>query len=242
MPQNGFHGLIGLATAKALARRVPIQAAQPLVLGTVLGSMLPDIDMYPTGVAFLLKRPDLTYVIHRTATHSLLFALSILLVAAIIPRSRWLCVGLSVGICTHIVLDTFFWFTQIDMFWPFSRTGTGLPIVNLWSHEKLTGLWANFREAFEYAAFAAFLGALRSISVRFGYSGPSTVKWERALWACFAIAMVTTFIFRDSPANQNYIVSTPYLLVFFPYCLLQVMRRQAAITQWAVSAQTEAAV
>src|ERR1051326_154960 len=157
MPQNGFHGLIGLATAKALAKRVPGAAAQPFVAGIVLGSMLPDVDMYPTGIAFLLKRADLTYVIHRTATHSLLFAFALLLLG-LIPRTRWLFIGLSLGVCTHILLDTFFWFTQIDMFWPFSRLGTGLPIVNLWSHERLTGLWANFREAFESAALALFFG------------------------------------------------------------------------------------
>ena len=233
MPQNGFHGLFGLATAAMVVTRAPVAAAQPLTAGIVLGAMLPDVDMYPTGVAFLLKHAELTYVIHRTATHSLFFALMILLVGLSVPRWRWACFGLSIGVCTHLALDTFFWFTQVALFWPFSRMDMGLPIFNLWSEEKLSGLWVNVREAFEFAAFALLLGSLRGIASHFGNAGASLVKWERALWVCFALAMGTAFSFRDASTNQHYVVTTPYLLLFLPYCWYQVWRLRSEIARWA---------
>jgi len=237
MPQNGFHGLFGLATAGALATRAPAAATQPLAVGIVLGSMLPDLDLYPTGIAFLFKHAELTYVIHRTATHSLFLALLILLLGLAVPRWRWACIGLSVGVGTHLALDTFFWFTQVDLFWPFSRMDMGLPIVNLWSEDKLSALWVNVREAFEFAAFALLLGSLRGIALRFGNAGASLVKWERVLWGCFAIALATAFLFREASTNQHFVVTTPYLLLFLPYCWYQVWRLRSEIEEWAKGRQ-----
>jgi membrane-bound metal-dependent hydrolase YbcI (DUF457 family) len=124
MPQNGFHGLVGLAVAKQVAPRVDAAATEPFVAGVTLGAMLPDIDVNPTAIAFLVNK-DLTYAVHRTFTHSLL-AIAILTVAGAIVRRRaratsWVCFGLALGITTHVLLDIFFWFAQIDLFWPFSH-------------------------------------------------------------------------------------------------------------------------
>jgi membrane-bound metal-dependent hydrolase YbcI (DUF457 family) len=235
MPQNGFHGLFGLWTARKLAPFAPSGELPPFAIGVVIGSMVPDLDMYPTGIAFLFGHSELTYVIHRTATHSLLLALVILAIGLVIRRWRWICVGLSIGACTHIALDTFFWFTQIDMFWPLSRLDTGLPIVNLWSQEKLSGLWVNFREAFEYAAFALLLRSLRQMGTASGTSAQSSRKWEVGLWVGFLTALITAFLFRERPALQHYIVSAPYLLLFFPYCLSRVWQLRREIAKWALA-------
>ncbi len=155
MPQNGFHGLVGLAAARAFTGRVPSEAAASFAGGTVLGAMLPDADMYPTAIAFLAGRGDLTYTLHRTATHSLLAA-GIALGIGLALRGRrpavgWGVIGLALGIATHLLLDAFLWFAPLDLFWPLShvpfaagtwywpRDGDGgsalLPVLDFWGLE-----------------------------------------------------------------------------------------------------------
>jgi hypothetical protein len=219
MPQNGFHGLVGLATARALAKKLPEPEA--LVPGIVLGSMLPDIDMYPTAIAVLLRRSDLMYVIHRSATHSLLFVLLLWVIAAAIPRRRWILFGLGIGVITHIALDIFFWFAPIDLFWPFGHE------IDLWGGIKLAGFLINIREAFEFAAFALLLGALRRIT------RADLRKWERGAWIGFGVALVTAFIFSARTDLQNFVVTTPYLLLLIPYCWSRVWLLRRSLAAWA---------
>jgi len=60
------------------------------------------------------------------------------------------------------------------------------------------------------------------------------LKLERFMWVGFAVALITAFVFRDSPAKQNRVVTTPYLLAMLPYCWLQVWRLRAEIGRWAL--------
>lgn len=219
MPQNGFHGLVGLATARLLARRVP--SPEAFVPGVVLGSMLPDIDMYPTAIAVLMGHKELIYVIHRSATHSLLFVGVLCLGAALFARCRWLLLGLAVGVLTHLTLDIFFWFAAIDLFWPFGRP------VDLWGEIRRVPLWLNIREAFEFAAFALFLGALRRIT------GADLRKWELGTWIGFGIALVTAVLFRERDDLQNRVVTTPYLLLLIPFCWSRVWILRKELALWA---------
>ena len=221
MPQNGFHGLAGLATARLLARRLP--SPETLVPGVVLGSMLPDIDMYPTAIAVLMGRKDLIYVIHRSATHSLLFIAILCVVALLWTRHRWLLFGLAVGVLTHITLDMFFWFAPIDMFWPFGHP------VDLWGEIRRVPLWLNIREAFEFGAFALLLGTLRRIT------GADLRKWEVGTWIAFGIALITAFIFREREDLQNKVVTTPYLLLLIPFCWSRVWTLRKELARWAAS-------
>lgn len=225
MPQNGFHGLIGLAAARAMARHLPPQALEAATGGVVLGSMLPDVDMYPTGVAYLFGVDP--YLIHRTATHSIFFTLLLLLMGFVFRPGRWLLLGLCAGVCTHLVMDVFFWFAAVDLFWPASRLDLGVPVLNLWTADHLSHLWVNIREAFEYAAFALYLGVLRRSA-----GVASTTKWETALWAGFLATLTTAFLFRDHESWQHYLVTVPYLLCFLPYVWLQTWRHRCAIATW----------
>jgi membrane-bound metal-dependent hydrolase YbcI (DUF457 family) len=220
MPQNGFHGLIGLATARALARKVP--SPEFFVPGVVLGAMLPDIDMYPTAIAVLLKHTELIYVIHRSATHSLLFILLLGLAGLALVQHRWLLFGLAVGVVTHVTVDIFFWFAGIDLFWPFGHA------IDLWNGVKPPPLLINIREAFEPAAFALFLGCLRRIT------GADLLKWEIGAWLLFGIALVTAYIFRTRSDLQNFVVTTPYLLLLIPFCWSRVWVLRKEITEWAL--------
>lgn len=238
MPQNGFHGLVGLAAARPFARRLPAELAPAGVAATVLGAMLPDIDMYPTAVAFLLGRKDLIYVIHRSATHSLSLALVLAFFALVFWRRKSAAgvvgAGLTIGVLTHIGLDLFFWFAQIDLFWPFSHLPPESPIApvaDLWKGVTVPPILVNIREAFEFAAFGLLLMALRRTTAT-----PSLIKWERAAWAFFGIALVTAVLFRDHPSWQNYVVTTPYLLAFLPFCWRQVVVVKTELARWAVRA------
>ena len=226
--------MAGIGMARLLTARVPERSAVPFAAWLVLGSMLPDVDMYPTAVAFLAKWPDLINVIHRSLTHSLVLLVLLLVAGAFARKPAWRfgLWGLGIGISTHILLDTLFWFTQIDLFWPFSHLPSDaplLPVVNLWAAYHMPPLFVNIREAFEYAAFALLLYALLRISP----SDPYLAKWIRFAWCYFVVTLVTAFVFLESPATQNVIVTGPYLLILLPVCWLAVWRDRGAIAVWA---------
>jgi len=262
LPQNGLHGLFGLGVARVVAPRLLAQqrqsAAVPFVTGTTLGAMLPDVDMYPTAIVFLMGRGDLIYVMHRTATHSVFLVLLLTIIGVLLLRLRrgrrpvtgWACLGLALGMSTHILLDTFFWFAQIDLFWPLSHLPAEqplLPILDLWQGAKLDPLVVNLREAGEFAAFALLLRALRHIAARQEESAPgvsprSLNRWETAAWVGFGVALVGAVLFRDAPKFQNVLVTAPSLLAFLPFCWLSVYRLRHALAHWACGQSREKVV
>jgi membrane-bound metal-dependent hydrolase YbcI (DUF457 family) len=72
MAQAGIHSLVGTAMRRWTPERTWI------LLGIVLGSLLPDTDNLAVAVATVLKLP--TEGLHRTFTHSLFTALAVALV------------------------------------------------------------------------------------------------------------------------------------------------------------------
>ena len=233
---------MGLAVAKAAAPYLPAQTAPYWVTGITLGAMLPDIDMYPTALAFLAGKHDWVYLIHRSATHSLLLIAVLALAGALFglrsPTGQWTCFGLSLGVATHVLLDAFFWFAPLDLFWPLSHLPPGhplLPILNLWSGAVIPSLWLNLRDACEFAASALFLLALRRISVRAGKPAPEArglKRWEIAAWIAFAVGIVGAFLFVAKPGRQVILVEAPLLLAFMPYSWLAAYREREAIAVW----------
>jgi membrane-bound metal-dependent hydrolase YbcI (DUF457 family) len=187
--------------------------------------MLPDIDMYPTAIAVLLKHKELVYVIHRTATHSILFVALLALAGLVLTRHRWLLFGLALGVVTHVAIDTFLWLAPIDLFWPFGHR------IDLWEGVGRPPLLLNIREAFEFGAFAIFLRCLGRIT------GADLRKWEIGTWILFCVALVTAFVFRTRDDLQNYVVSTPYLLVLIPFCWSRVWALRKEITAWAAGGE-----
>lgn len=238
MPQNGLHGLIGLATAKVFARRVPAPLGNAFAGAIVGGAMLPDIDAYPTAIAFLIK-PGLTYVIHRSFTHSLLAILLVLVTGAVLqkrmPGIRTVCLGLALGMLTHDLLDMVFWFAQIRFLWPLEYLAPGHPefILNVWQGWKPPTLVLNIREACEYLAFALLLLSLRRIAIRSGADPTVPIKIRRveiACWAYFGVTLATAFLLSES--WQNVVVTAPYLMFFLPFCWLSVLSLRAEIRRW----------
>ena len=238
MPQNGFHGLVGLATARLFSRRVPVPLGDAFAGAIVLGAMLPDIDAYPTAIAFLIK-PGLTYVIHRSFTHSLLAILLVLAAGSLLQRRtpgiRTVCLGLAIGMLTHDLLDMVFWFAQIRFLWPLEYISPGHPelILNLWQGWKPPTLVLNIREACEYLAFALLLLSLRRIAFGSGADPAVVIKIRRveiASWAYFGVTLTTAFLLSES--WQNVVVTAPYLVFFLPFCWISALRLRAEIRRW----------
>ena len=252
MAQSGFHGLVGLGAARAVFARVPVVARTAFVVGTVLGAVIPDIDMYPTAIAVLLspagQAQNVAYEWHRTATHSVAFLLVLYLIGLFAyskPAVRWVFWGLALGVATHEVLDILFWFAQIDLMWPFSILPHGnayFQIVNVWPKPgaQSDSLIPNIRDAFEFAAFGLFLISLRRIAsfqsdLREKIRSQSKVEY--AVWAYFLVALVTAFTFRNDYATQQKVVFVPWLLFLAPYAWYRIWVYRTAIVSWAERAQ-----
>jgi membrane-bound metal-dependent hydrolase YbcI (DUF457 family) len=124
MAQAGIHSLVGVAVRKWMPAR------EWLVLGIVLGNLLPDADNLAVAAATLTGAS--TEGLHRTFTHSLFTVAAIIIVfllaASLTKRPSWgnLGLGLGVGVLMHILLDLVIWFNGVQLLWP-------LPLwVNFW--------------------------------------------------------------------------------------------------------------
>ncbi|WP_420627406.1 metal-dependent hydrolase [Candidatus Leptofilum sp.] len=124
MAQAGLHGLVGVAVRRWTPRR------KWLLLGIVLGNLLPDADNLAVAVATVTGGS--TEGLHRTFTHSLFFVLALVIVfwlAGVVakrPSTTNLGLGLGIGVLMHILLDLLIWFNGVDIVWPLASW------VNLW--------------------------------------------------------------------------------------------------------------
>jgi hypothetical protein len=116
VPQNGIHAIVGVAVRRWMPQR------EWLLLGVVLGNMVPDLDNL--AVAYATLTGGDSQGLHRTFTHSLFTILTVLvgfyLVAALTRDWKWnnLGTGLGIGILMHILLDLVLWFNGVELFWP----------------------------------------------------------------------------------------------------------------------------
>ena len=94
MAQAGIHAMVGMVAGKFAGRR------QWLLLGTILGSFVPDLDNFVVAYATLAKLPS--EGIHRTATHSVFFVAATVLVFYLIGQCRkdvrWVNLGIGLGL------------------------------------------------------------------------------------------------------------------------------------------------
>ncbi len=170
MAQAGIHSMVGMAVRKWTPNRTW------LMLGIVLGNMLPDADNLAVAAATLTGGS--TKGLHRTFTHSLFTVAAVVIVfyvvAAITKRPRWgnLGLGLGIGILMHILLDLVIWFNGVEILWPLPSW------INLWENVTPPAWWSKLmmpaeflflalfflwldRAARERATDSSFLGALR---------------------------------------------------------------------------------
>jgi membrane-bound metal-dependent hydrolase YbcI (DUF457 family) len=160
MAQAGIHGLVSLPLRKWKTR------PEWLVLGVVLGSLLPDSDNLAVAVATLTKSS--TEGLHRTFTHSLITIAGIMaifyLVSLATKRRRWtnLGIGLGLGIFLHILLDLLIWFDGVAILWPIPSW------VNLWGSVTPPDWWTKLMMPVELLFFALFFLTLHSMARKEG--------------------------------------------------------------------------
>lgn len=160
MAQAGLHGLVSLPVRKWGGQR------EWLMLGIVLGSLLPDSDNLAVAVATVTKRS--TEGLHRTFTHSLFTAafvvLVFFLVSVLTRRPRWnhLGVGLGIGLLMHIILDLIIWFDGVAILWP-------IPVwFNLWNNVTPPTFWKTLMNPLEFLFIALFFYTLTDLARKQG--------------------------------------------------------------------------
>lgn len=198
MPQAGLHGLTGMAASKFTGKR------EWLLLGIILGTMLPDMDNVAVAVAVLAKAD--THGLHRTFTHSIFFALSIVAVFYIISRlrhqQRWtnLGIGLGIGVTMHVLLDLAGWFNGVYVLWPIDYE------LNFWRNANPPEWFMKFLEPAELLMFAVFLYALRAWSRK--YQTDTDYANRLRNWMIFEIVLFVIF------TPLAYMMSRGFLTIF----------------------------
>jgi hypothetical protein len=233
MPQSGFHALAGVALARYTK---PGHAAW--MAGLTVGSLIPDADIVLVGIMRVAGSEGAG--IHRSATHSLLVIACLSVIAGLIRlRSRVagaVVAALALGMLGHVVLDLLFWFTGVNLLWPFSAS-LGWGEVNLWSWLKLPAvagnpdLIGNELAALQPAAFALYFGYLRSRADRLHVGGwaVALAKWlARISWILFPVYVATGIVLPGG--QQDIVVHASWIPLLFPAAVVLtiVLRRPLA--------------
>ena len=189
MPQAGLHGLTGMAVSKFAGKR------ERLLLGIILGTILPDMDNVAVAVATITKMDP--HGLHRSFTHSFFFVMAIVLVFYLIgqvrKQPRWsnLGLGLGIGVTMHILLDLLAWFNGVYIFWPINYE------LNFWRNAQPPAWFMAFMDPAEMLMFAVYLYALGTWARKFGTNAdfqPKLFNWmifELALFIIFTLLMFT---------------------------------------------------
>ena len=149
MAQVGIHALLGASL------RSKVQKRELLLIGLILGNLLPDTDNL--AVAFATITGNSTDGLHRTFTHSFITALGIgilLVVASRIwkrPSLANLGVGLGLGFVIHILVDLLVWFDGVQILWPFPQW------VNFWENVSPLQWWNKLMMPVEFLFLAGYL-------------------------------------------------------------------------------------
>ena len=119
MPQAGLHAVIGYQV-----RRI-IPYKKRFLPAVVFGAILPDLDVIAVVIGSLFYPISQSEkLFHRSFSHSFFTIILIYLLFAILaewknnPTLKSIGKGLVLGMLTHIILDTFFWFREIHFLWP----------------------------------------------------------------------------------------------------------------------------
>lgn len=204
--------MVGMATRKWTGAR------EWLLLGTVLGSVTPDLDNLAVAVATLTG--GATEGLHRTFTHSLLFVEAVIVVFYIIGMAkkdaRWknLGYGLGLGILLHVLVDMVLWFNGVYLLWPMGGE------IGFWKEYPagLTWLYDFNEQAAEFLFFGIFLWALGSWARKFGTDGEFLGKLRFWMWfefALFAVFFILLLLGKKFAIVSGGLYLVSILMVFF---------------------------
>lgn len=202
MAQAGIHSIVGIAVKKWTPERTW------LLLGVILGSMLPDADNLVVAVATVAKLP--AEGLHRTFTHSLFTILAVVAVFYIVSRvtrqPRWnnLGIGLGIGILLHILLDLLIWFNGVEILWPIPSW------INLWSGVTPPAWFDKLMMTAEFLFFALFFIGLSTLARRQGTDLEYLRRLRTWSWLEFDLFLIfTALVFFLQKGFM-----TPYGLVY----------------------------
>ena len=187
MAQAGAHAIIGMYTAK-----LPF-IKKNLTASIIIGSLIPDLDIFVVSFGKLFTNIlDSTQYFHRKGTHSFLFVLFVYLVFQILseilknPKLRDWGKGLSIGITSHILVDSFFFLHGIHLLWPLQIEW------NVWSKYHPPVIVPHLLLAFEFLFFRILAWLILEFSVHKtdlrnpGFL-PIILKWKRLEFFLFII-------------------------------------------------------
>ena len=189
MAQAGIHSVLGMAVQKWTPGRMW------LLLGIVLGNLLPDADNLAVAAATVAGLS--TEGLHRTFTHSIIFAGAIVLVFYLVGKqtgaSKWnnLGIGLGIGVLMHILLDLLIWFNGVEILWPIPSW------VNLWTNVTPPVWWSKLMMPLENLAFVFFFLCLAATARKYQTDIeylPKLRFWtiiQAALFVIFSILVFT---------------------------------------------------
>ena len=206
MAQAGMHGMVGMAVRKLTGRK------EWLLLGILLGSVIPDMDNVGVAVATVAKLP--TEGIHRTMTHSIFFAITVAVVFYIIGQAkkteRWsnLGLGLGLGILLHSLLDFVLWFNGLEFFWPLGGE------INFWANSTPPEWFMKFMDPAEFLFFGLYLWALGTWARKFN-TNAEFLKTHR-IWMILEFALFAIF------TPLVYLMTKGYLTIFGAFYLFSI--------------------
>lgn len=223
MAQIGIHGMVGVAVRKWVPGRTW------LMLGIVLGSLVPDLDNLAVAVATITRHS--TDGLHRTLTHSLVFVVSILVIFYLISKAtgnkNWqnLGLGLGLGVLMHILLDLLLWFNGVALFWP-------LPVwINLWINITPPELWIKLMDPAEMLCLALFFFMLDA-SARRRKTDAGFLKTLRVWMGIEAVLFVVLSVLVFTLGKIYYTVNGAVYLfsIVLSICLIIRMRKTIEAT------------
>ncbi|MBK8902085.1 MAG: metal-dependent hydrolase [Anaerolineaceae bacterium] len=222
MAQAGIHGLVGMA----VGRQMP--SCKGLVLGTVLGSFLPDFDNFAVGVATLTSAS--TDGLHRTLTHSLFFVLALVVVFGVVgvvwkrPFLTNLGLGLGIGVLLHIALDLLIWFNGVHVMWPLDV------YVNLWAGVTPPEWFGKLLMPLENLFFAAYFWGLAVLARRQG-TDLDRVRGLRG-WTAVQLILFLVFVVLVYTLDRGFltIYGAVYLVSLVLAAVLTVQLRETVET------------
>jgi membrane-bound metal-dependent hydrolase YbcI (DUF457 family) len=207
MAQMGIHGIVGLAVRKWVPGRAW------LMLGIVLGSIIPDLDNL--AVAFATVTKQSTQGLHRTATHSLFTVAGVIIVFYVVslitkqPRLSNLGWGLGLGMLMHILLDLVIWFNGVALLWP-------LPVwINLWANVTPPAWWMKLMDPAELLFLALFFILLYQRGRR--HNTDATFFKPLQVWTAIEIGLFVIFAVLVFALSKGFatIFGVVYLLSLF---------------------------
>lgn len=205
MAQAGIHGIVAVAIRKWTPKR------EWLMLGIVLGNLLPDADNLAVAIATVAGWP--TEGLHRTFTHSLFTVAALIVIFSgiswIVKRPRWgnLGLGLGAGVLMHIGLDLVVWFNGVEILWP-------LPTwVNLWEGVTPPAWWSKLMMPVEFLFFALLFWMLGRTAEKQGSNGDYLGKlrvWTAVQGVLFVVFTVLVYTMQRgfmTPFGGIYLLS-----------------------------------